>query len=83
MLPIIILFIFITGATAGFSATIHVPLDYPTIQQAINASLDGDTVLVQPGTYVECIVFEGKAIIVTSEQGPDVTIIDGNQACWR
>lgn len=80
MRPIIFLFLFITGAAAGFSATIHVPLDYPTIQQAIGASLDGDTVLVQPGTYVECIIFEGKAIIVTSEQGPDATTIDGNQA---
>jgi hypothetical protein len=35
-------------------------------------------VLVAPGTYVERINFSGKAIVVTSEAGPDTTIIDGN-----
>ena len=61
-------------------ATIRrVPADYPTIQQAINASVNGDTVLVAPGTYVENINFVGKAITVTSEAGRDVTVIDGNR----
>ena len=36
--------------------------------------------LVAPGTYVENINFRGKAITVASEQGPEVTIIDGNGA---
>ncbi len=61
----------------GMAATIHVPGDQPTIQAGIDAALDGDTVLVAPGTYVENIDFLGKAITVVSEQGPDVTIIDG------
>jgi len=62
-------------------ATIRrVPADYSTIQQAINASVNDDTVAVAPGTYVENINFLGKAIIVTSEAGPQVTIIDGNRA---
>ena len=52
----------------------------PTIQQAIDAAVAGDTVLVSPGTYVENITFRGKAITVASEQGPGVTIIDGNRA---
>ena len=56
--------------------TIRVPLDYPTIQSAINASANGDTVLVAPGTYAENINFSGKAITVTSEGGPEVTLID-------
>jgi hypothetical protein len=62
---------------AGEAATIRVPADAPTIQQAINASVNGDTVLVSPGTYFERIDFRGKAITVTSEQGADVTTIDG------
>jgi serine protease len=33
---------------------------------------------VAPGTYVENINFLGKAITVTGEAGPPVTIIDGN-----
>jgi hypothetical protein len=65
-------------ASPAFAAVIHVPGDQPTIQAAIDAAVDGDTVLVSPGTYVENINFEGKAITVTSSGGPAVTILDGN-----
>ena len=64
----------------AFSATIYVPDDYPTIQGAIDASANGNTVIVRPGTYVENIDFVGKAITVQSEHGSSVTTIDGNQA---
>jgi len=40
--------------------------NYTTIQQAINASYNGDTVLVYPGTYFENINFNGKSITVAS-----------------
>ncbi len=63
----------------GCTGTIRVPADYPTIQQAIDASVDGDLVLVDPGTYVELIDFKGKNITVQSSGGPEVTIIDGNE----
>jgi hypothetical protein len=56
---------------------IHVPAVQPTIQAAINAAANGDTVLVAPGTYKENINFMGKAITVTSSSGAQVTIIDG------
>ncbi len=57
--------------------TINVPGDQPTIQGAINAANNGDTVLVAPGTYYENINFKGKAITVTSSAGAAQTIIDG------
>jgi hypothetical protein len=56
---------------------INVPADQPTIQAAINAANNGDTVLVAPGKYVENINFGGKAITLTSSGGPSVTTIDG------
>lgn len=52
---------------ADAQATVrNVPADYPTIQASINASANGDTVLVGPGLYLENIVFRGKRIAVVS-----------------
>lgn len=39
-----------------------------------------DEVLVAPGTYLENINFGGKAMTLLSEQGPEVTAIDGGAA---
>jgi pectin methylesterase-like acyl-CoA thioesterase len=54
---------------------------YTTIQSAIDASTNGDIVLVYPGTYYENLDFKGKAITVTSTPAPAGgaanTIIDG------
>src|SRR4030095_9351387 len=63
-----------------FPKPIREPYDQSTIQSAINVATEGDRVLVAPGTYRENINFGGKAITVTSESGPQVTIIDGGEA---
>ncbi len=73
--------VFVAVAFLPASATvINVPGDYPTIQEGIDASSDGDTVLVADGTYTgdgnREIDFGGRAIVVMSENGPEVTIID-------
>lgn len=57
---------------------LHVPDDYPTIQAAISASHNRDVVMVGPGTYFENINFLGKGITLTSEEGAETTVIDGN-----
>ncbi len=57
---------FIIIASAASTATINIPADYPTIQQGIDATSNGDTVLVQPGTYVENINFNGHNIVLGS-----------------
>lgn len=65
---------------------INVPGDYPTIQAAIDVSADGDTILVQPGTFVENIDYCGKRIVIgslylTTQDTSFVsqTIINGDQ----
>lgn len=68
--------LFFLTASAASAVTIYVPDDHLTIQGAITASTDGDSVIVRPGTYAEAIDFLGKAITLQSEQGPDVTTID-------
>ncbi|MBS1517762.1 MAG: T9SS type A sorting domain-containing protein [Bacteroidetes bacterium] len=52
-------------ASLSSANIINVPAQYSTIQSAINASVNGDTILVQPGTYTENINFRGKNIVVT------------------
>lgn len=78
----VVLFVVLFGAFVGrgvsAQTTRNVPASYATIQAAINAAVDGDTVLVQPGTYVQKINFMGKAITVRSAAGAAVTTIDGN-----
>ncbi len=61
-----------------------VPSQYPTIQTAINAADNGDTLIVGAGTYNENIDFMGKAITVRSSNPNNFetvknTIINGRQ----
>ena len=59
---------------------IHVPGDYPTIQEAIDAALPGWVVLVAPGIYSgpanNNLNFHGKDIELRSVGGPEGTVID-------
>src|SRR5258708_931231 len=69
----------ILGAMPATAANVlNVPGTYSTIEAAIDASANGDTVMVAPGTYFENIDFKGKLITVQSAQGPSVTTIDGS-----
>lgn len=64
---------------------INVPSEQSSIQSAINSANNGDTILVQPGIYVENINYYGKNVVVgslflTSSDTTYIsqTIINGN-----
>jgi hypothetical protein len=52
-----------------------------TIQAAlVAAAVEGDEIVVWPGTYGELIDFLGKAVVLRSDAGASVTVIDGQGA---
>ncbi len=59
-------------------ATLNVPSQYATIQAAILAAQNSDTVLVAPGNYAGPIDYMGKDITVMSSQGASVTGLVGS-----
>jgi hypothetical protein len=75
-------------ATVSFANIINVPADSETIQGGITLASNGDTVLVQPGTYIESTIrYHDKSIVVGSlfiitgdESYISSTIIDGDSS---
>ena len=71
-------------AGTSFAATINVPGEYATIQEAVDAASDGDAIEVGPGTYTSSssvvVSCYDKSITLSSTDGPLVTIIDGEDA---
>jgi len=91
-------FLFI-AASASHAATVYVRAGAPgtgtiseplaSIQQALDAASDGDTINVAAGTYTENLYFSGKLLTIQGgwdatfaerDRNVHVTIIDGNQA---
>lgn len=65
-----ILRINVSNSVAQGPQLIWVPDNYSTIQSAINASTDFDTIRVRSGTYYETLNTFGKGIWLESELGP-------------
>ena len=72
---LVLVLVLLTAAVPATADIIHVPGQYPTIQQGINAAVSGDIVLVAAGRYVEEIQL--KAGVVVRGAGEDKSIIDG------
>ena len=56
--------------------TVGVPDDFPTVQAAIDATREGDTIIVSPGIYHEMIDFKNKAITLTSFNPDDLSVVN-------
>ncbi len=69
---------------AASADVLTVPGDFPTIEAAIAAAVEGDEIVVGPGTYSRVggpiwssLESGGQNITVRSSDGPEVTILDG------
>ncbi|MBN1561646.1 DUF1565 domain-containing protein [candidate division KSB1 bacterium] len=74
-------------AHVSFATIIQIPVDMPSIQAGIDVASIGDTILVQPGTFIENINFAGKNLVVGSlflttrdTSFISATIIDGDSS---
>ncbi len=63
-----------SATTPLHAATIQVPDDYKTIQEAVNNASPGDFILVGDGEYSENVVVK-KAVILKSANGPAKSLI--------
>jgi hypothetical protein len=61
------------------AAEIHVPSDFTTIQAALDASLDGDEIILAPGVYTGAgnrdMSYLGKAVTISSTDPSDPAVV--------
>jgi len=71
--------VFVMWGTAVLAAELRVPSQYPCIQDAINAAVPGDVVLVADGVHTgegNANLLVDEAITIRSENGPEKCTID-------
>jgi MYXO-CTERM domain-containing protein len=62
-------------ASQAATLTVGPTQPYTTINAAVAAAADGDTVRVEAGTYAEDLDLRGRSLTVISEDGPAVTTL--------
>jgi len=73
MKKLTILNVFVLLAFSLLNATIiHIPSDFSTIQEGIDASVDGDTVLIAQGIYYENLILEKEIVLASHAINDDL-----------
>ena len=67
-------------SASGVASILHVPSGYASIKEAVNAAVEGDTVLIADGTYSGSgnrnVLLTEKNLVIESESGSAHCIID-------
>ncbi|MFA7332179.1 MAG: right-handed parallel beta-helix repeat-containing protein [Candidatus Delongbacteria bacterium] len=61
--------------SAALALVRQVPADWPTIQEAMQSSQDGDTILVAAGAHAGPVDFLGRAVRLASVAGAEATFL--------
>lgn len=75
ILILIFLFVNISSSSVVITVDDDHGKDYVTIQEAINAANDTDTILVYPGMYVENVIVNRSVSIVSQSGDPNNTVV--------
>ena len=73
-LTLIATLIVVTAAAGSDTHVLQVPADYPTIQAAVNAASEGDTITVAAGVYQENVVVTTSDLHLQATNG---VVLDG------
>lgn len=71
LLPVVLLL-----ASVASADKLIVPKQYKTIQSAVDAAVQGDQIIILPGTYPEKVVLPSQGISLIGKGGPEATTID-------
>ena len=71
----------VASAATAMGATIVVPIDRATIQQAVDVAAPGDTIQVRPGTYQESVHIRAgqTGLTIEAAEPTDPPLIQGTQ----
>ena len=70
-------FLIITNTV--FATTINIPADYSTIQEGIDAAVDGDIIEIAQGTYYENLTINKE---ITLQSSVDFDLLE-DEAVWH
>ena len=79
-LRLVVLAVALALPLAATATTLRVPSEYGTIRAATFVAVDGDTVIVSPGTYLDRFTIHDKSIVLRGETRAADTILDGSLA---
>jgi hypothetical protein len=68
---------FIASDACGFAGVVRVPADFASIQAAVNAAQNGDTVLIAPGVYPGQLVILNKSLSLIGSPGAIIRAVPG------